>query len=259
MNRFMLREDSITEGADGGASKTPPAAESKEAAPAEAAGPVTDDLGYAITPEVKPEGEKAPEPKKEEPKAPEEIKDPATGYGKEAPKAPKEEAAPPPESPKIELGYELEVKDVDPAVLTKVQEFAKANALPKEAAQALLNLRKTEFDAAKQAQADQEKAYLKQVQDTRSAWDKELRTDATFGGEKFAHNVMQAEKVLGDFMPNTKKILTERGSMLPPYVMRDLAKLAEKLYSPENIVQGERPAGDEVVVSKVDEHLDFYS
>ena len=140
-----------------------------------------------------------------------------------------------------------------------MQEFAKANALPKEAAQALVNLRKSEFDANLAQAEEAKKAQARAIEKVKASWDKELRTDATFGGDKFAHNVAQVEKVLADFMPSTKKTLTERGSMLPPYVMRDLAKLAEKLYAAEKLVQGEAAVGEAVVEDKQDDHLSFYT
>ena len=40
-------------------------------------------------------------------------------------------------------------------------------------------------------------------------------TDPEFGGENFDKNVDRVEKVLEKYMPNMKKVLTERGSMLP--------------------------------------------
>ena len=58
-------------------------------------------------------------------------------------------------------------------------------------------------------------------------------------------------------MPNTKKELTKSGAMLPPWVMRDLAKLAETLYASPKLVQGD-PVVPREEVDDEDAHLAFY-
>lgn len=259
MQTFIMK---LAEAGDseGGASKTPPAVEPPVVVPAQAAGDSTDDFGYPVPAKTDASAEAVAEPeKKVAPPAAEEITDPATGYGKEPPKAPAAPPPPPPEEPKVDLGYELEDKEMTPAELTKVKEFAKVNALTKEAAQAFLNLRKSEQLAAVKAKEDNKIAYENAVASTKSSWYNELKTHAEFGGEHFEKNIQTAEKVLKQFLPDTKKALTERGSMLPPYVMRDLAKLGERLFAPEKLVQGDATVGEVVVEERHDEHLDFYT
>ena len=243
----------------------PPAADS---AKSEETGDSTDEFGYAKSPEGKVDGSAKKDAATEGkgaakvPPVPqdEKIEKPATGYGIEPPK---EEVVSPVvvEPPKVELGYELEVKDgLDPKEVAKVKEFAKANTLTKEAAQALMNLKSEEFKAGVVTQNEAKTKYETWRKNEIAGWDKELRADPTFGGDRFVHNLMRAEKVLDQFLPTTKKALTERGSTLPPYVMRDLAKLADHLYSTENLTLGDPEKADTVIeIKNSNEHLDFYN
>jgi hypothetical protein len=206
-----------------------------------------DEFGYEKI--SKDEGDKDPKAKKLDKKPDDKIEKLATGYDKEPPVI-VEEVKPPVVEPPVELGFELKVDEVIPKdEVTKVKEFAKAHGLTQTAAQAYLDLRAGEVKEIATAQAEAIKNAEREVAATRSKWYSELKADPVFGGEKMQHNVMHVEKVLQEFMPLTKKELTDRGSVLPPYVMRDLAKLAEHLYSTENLIQGEpsipeKPAGE---------------
>ena len=216
----------------------------------------TDELGYAI---VKPKVEAATKPaetKVASEKKPEGDAKPVTGYGDEPPKV--EEVVPPVEEKPVatDLGYELKLDGLKKEEAQKVLDFAKANELSQKAAQSFADLRKSEVKAAEEAIEAQKKAEVAERNRIRSEWHKELRTDPQFGGEKFAYNIAQAEKVVSDFMPHTKKMLTERGSMLPPYVMRDLAKLSETLHPTQRLVQGDPAAPDE---KEEDDALSFYN
>jgi len=210
-----------------------------------------DDFGYM---KVDPETVKSPAPAPVEPPP---VITPGTGYSEVAPK---DEPTPPPvvEESKIDLGYELDTKDLDPKLTLKVKEFAKANGLTKEAAQAFLNLRKTEAEEMKATELKREEETKTQVSSIRKNWDKELRSHSEFGGEQFAANLKIVEKVLSDFMPETKKTLTERGGMLPPYVMRDFAKLGKHLFAGDNFVQGD-VTGSNAPPKKETSPLDFYN
>lgn len=219
--------------------------------------PKVDDFGYGIVP-PKEELPPPPAPKPPEPPKLEDIKDPATGYGKEPPKPPKLPDVIPPEPPKVDLGYELEVANLDPKIAQGIKDFAKKNSLTKEAAQAFVELKRSEVEENKQYRIKQQELITK----TKNDWDNELRTHPTFGGENFAQNVMKVEKVLLDHMPETKKFLTEKASMLPPYVMRDFAKLADHLFGTENLKTGDPHAGDpedKDKDKKENNPLDFYS
>ncbi len=196
-----------------------------------------DDLGYEkVEPVVE---DKKPDSKVDAKPEDVKIEKPATGYGEEPPKI-VEEVKPPEEKKDADLGYELKVDEIIPKEeVSKIKAFAKQHGLTKEVAQAYFDLRKTEVQEYSAAVEKAQKAFEQEKLQTRAKWHKELKDDPSFGGEKFAVNVQRAERVLQDFMPGTKKMLTERGSVLPPYVMRDLAKLAEHLYATgEKLVQG---------------------
>lgn len=252
-----IKRDQIKEGSEGAA----PPTESKNTPATEAKGDNLDEFGYEKAPAVNDSGKEDKEPPKdgakETKKESEKIEDPSTGYGVKPPKV-DEETPPPKEEKKIELGYELEVKDIPAEEVIKLKEFAKNNALTKEAAQALVNLRKSEIDEANKADEQYVKDQAKAVTELKASWDKELRTDPVFGGDKFDRNLMRVEKVLKEYLGETKKVLTERKSMLPPYVMRDLAKLADHLYSTEKFVQGDASKADDKAEEKEVDHLDFY-
>lgn len=214
------------------------------AAPVQAEGN-TDDFGYATDAAQEGASNKEAAPAQEsKPTTTETTK--LTGYGDEPPKV--EEVKPPVEEPKSVkeyLGYELDLKGLEKTEAEKITAFAKANKLSEETAKAFLDLKKSEIAADLKLKADQEAQTQKEIAALKSSWDSELRNDPYFGKEKFAHNVQKVEKVLNEFMGETKNMLTERKSMLPPYVMRDLAKLADHLYSTEKLVQGEAAKSSE--------------
>lgn len=253
MLHFTLKMNNLEEGKDGGGKVVPPPVTTEDA---------TDEFGYAkapvaTIPPVTP-SPAAPALKVVAPPPAEEIKNAVSGYGKE-PEVIVDDppVIPPVEQPKVDLGYEIETKDLDPKEALKIKEFAKTHSLTKEAAQAFANMRFSESQAVKQAELDNQKRFDKEIAETKANWHKELKTHPTFGGEKFDHNVLQVEKLLTDHLPETKKVLTERKSMLPPYVMRDLAKFAEHLYSTEKMVQGDPQITDKPIDEEYN-HLDFY-
>ena len=222
---------------------------------AEGEGNLFDELGYEKAPA--PEGEKKPETKKLDVKPDAKVEKPVTGYAKEPDKI-IEEVVPPVEVKPIDLGFELKIDEIIPKdEVNKLKELTKTHSLSKEAAQTLLDMKAADFKKAADDKIAQEKAFDNHIKKTRADWYNELKADPGFGGDKFDHNVMQAEKVLEEFMPGTKKQLTERGSVLPPYVMRDLAKLADHLYSTERLTQGEPTVPEQL--TKEDDPLAFYN
>lgn len=228
-----------------------------------------DELGYAKDkkPDDKEKGKndkKTDDGKKEDNKEVDPKEDPSgTGYEVE-PKDDKkpDDKKPDDKKPDDDPYKDLDVKGLAEKDSAKVMEFAKKNSLSKEAAQALVDMKKAEFKEAKDA-AD---AFQKQMNDERvrikKEWYQELKNDPNFGGDKFDFNVKQVGKLMSDFMPETKKILTKKGTMLPPYVMKDFAKLAGKLYESENLVHGGGGGSGDNKNEKVDDknsHLDFYN
>ncbi len=218
-----------------------------------------DDLGYAphtpqpgdkdYVPAPEKLAEKAPE------KPPEKVEKVATGYGEKPIEAPP--AAP--EVPPVPDELDPAVEGIPKEEGARIKEFAKKNALTKEQVKAFADVRKVELKNEADAKANYETQIANEKQKVRATWDKELRTDPDFGGDNFSKNVGKAEKVLDEWMPNTKKALTERNSMLPPYVMRDLAKMAGKLYdSGEKLTQGDPTPEVAEKKSSTDEALEFY-
>jgi hypothetical protein len=185
----------------------------------------------------------------------------ATGYDEKAPEAPKEE-------PKKETASEtaaeaakeldIDVKDLPEDDAKSVKEFAKKHGITKEVAQAMADMKKAEHKELNDALENRRIEIEQKKKQMAVDWHNELKNDPTFGGEKFAYNIKQAEKVIDQFMPNLKSRLLQDKQMLPPYVMKDLAKLAKHLYSTEKLTQGE-PIVQTKANDDVEDHLAFYT
>ncbi len=261
MLRFMrhLLMDKADAAGGGG---TPPAAEPPaepnpppDNPPAAEGGDKFDEFGYekpaAAKGEKKEEGAKPPENPLEK-----EVEKPATGYGAKPPKVEDAPAAPPAEPPaKDEL--DPLVEGLPQEEVTKVKAFATTHKLTPDQVKAYAELRKSDISAGAAARDASAKEAEREVAKLKAGWDKELRDDKDFGGANFVKSVNRVDRVLEDFLPQTKKALTERGSMLPPYVMRDLAKLADHLYKTEKLVQGD-PVVEVKEEDKETDPLDFY-
>ena len=193
-----------------------------------------DDFGYTKEPAATPEPEAA---KVETPVEPEAGKV-STGYGEgdPVPEPAKVEPEVKPDGTDAEKLLQFEIKEAlgeisDNYDKETIGKFAEDNKLTKDQVKAYVELTKQE-DAANLKSA--EDAKVKQ----RSDWGKELREDSTFGGDDFNKNVERVEKVLENYLPNMKKALTDRGSMLPPYIMRDLLSLSKTLNPTTTLVSG---------------------
>ena len=175
----------------------------------------------AVVPPVKKE--ETPPPPAE---APPETK-PATGYGKEETpppaEAPPETKEPVTDEEKLKKEISDVIKDLPESInKDKVSKFALDNKLTTEQLKAYTDFVKEDHKSVEAANQEFVKA-------ERTKWKTELTTDPEFGGENFDKNVDRVEKVLEKYMPNMKKVLTERGSMLPPYIMKDFLALSKVL------------------------------
>ncbi len=179
-----------------------------------------------------PPAPKAPvEPPKEETPPPESK--PSTGYGKEEtpPVEPPKEETPPANADEEKLKEHL--KELPESInKEKVLKFATDNKMTPEQLKAYTDFVKEDHKNAELANQEFVKA-------ERTKWKTELTTDPEFGGENFDKNVDRVEKVLEKYMPNMKKMLTERGSMLPPYIMRDFLALSKILNPVSPLVTGD--------------------
>lgn len=148
-------------------------------------------------------------------------------------------------TPAGEFKVEVDLKDfndVDKKLFTENFEKYK---LPKEAQQALVDIRKNYIQQQTVEQANYQKELDAQILKTKTDWFNELKNDKDFGGANFDANTKMVNKFINDFMPNTKKMLTEKGGMLPPNTMRDFHSVAKKLYETEGFVQGDGSAASE--------------
>lgn len=255
-----------------GGEPTPPATDPKQVPapnppPAEGAGSDDDfdDLGYKKTKgEGDPSkgGDNPPDKEKSEPGKEEPVKEPATGYGAEPLK---EEPADPPVPPKEEPKGEPD--EVDKALegvhkddLASIKAMAKELGLSAEQAKKLGVSAIADRKRVEDFRKDQEKEALKKLKVRNAGWDKELREDKDFGGEKFAKNVQMAERLMQDYGPEFKKQLTESKGMLPPNVMRMLARAADVMYRTDKMVHGDpaKPNAGEKPKDPTDEALEFY-
>ena len=223
-----------------------------------------DDLGYT-TPEAKPSTEVIPS---EEPKPAEELpaeKD-STGYDKDEDSTGYDKDETPEDKKPVEKDKDDKDKtDEEKAAIEveanikkhieslpegfdkeSVSAFAKENGMTEKQVEAYVKL-----ENEKQTTLVNERAEA--IKDQRKAWKGELQADPEFGGENFDKNVDRVNKVLDKYMPDTKKILTERGTMLPPYIMRDFLKLDKVLNPTSKLPTGEPPAVKKEEVSLLDE------
>jgi len=261
MHKFIMEE--IKEGsAGGGAAKTVAGYVAEE--PKKEAAPTHDDFGYPIAPKDAPPTDvvkEAIEAKKEAAKPVEEKEIvSATGYGEEPPKIeePKKEEKPPEAAAEAAKELDIDVKDLPEDDAKSIKEFAKKHNVTKEIAQAMADMKKTEHAEVSQDIEQRRQDTENRKKKMASDWHNELKNDSTFGGEKFAYNLKQAEKVIDQFLPNLKSRLLEDKQMLPPYIMKDLAKLAKHLYSTEKLTQGE-PIVQTKETDDKEDHLAFYT
>jgi outer membrane protein OmpA-like peptidoglycan-associated protein len=255
MNKYMLMNEKSEADAGGGKKQVPPTPPPpKDNAPPKEAGDTLDEYGYDKPKDEVPKDQK-PAPKGEEDS---EGEAPPTGYEKEPEKLEPPKDDKPKDSPPPEDDLKLDPKGLADEDVKNVKEFAKKHKISKEVAQALLDERKAAFDKAVKTLADQQAEEEADIKRTKIEWYKELKNDATFGGDKFEHNIKQIGKVVDDFMPNLKKVLTERKVMMPPYIMKDLAKIAGHLYSTDKMIQGDPPAPSKKDEPE-DDSLAFYN
>lgn len=113
-----------------------------------------------------------------------------------------------------------------------IETFVKDNKITKDQLKAYVEFEKKE---TQRILAEQKL----NVENTRKQWKKELMEDKDFGGEFFDKNVKEVGKVFDKYMPETKKMLTERGSVVPPYIMKDLLKISKAMNPKEPLVNGQ--------------------
>lgn len=200
----------------------------------------------------------APPAKKEDGKS-------LSGYDENPPKAPADPAAPevppggavPAAPPAAEPGSQLNTEGLEPADIARITELAKVNNLTPKDAQVLADFRKAQISEGVKALETYKTQQEIARQQTIVNWHKELADDPTFGGKNFGQNLKRVDQVLDQYFPATRKMLTERGSVLPPYVMRDLAMIGDTLLATGKLTTGDVPVPPPV--KKEHDPLDFYA
>lgn len=201
------------------------------AAPTDA--PAVDDFGYDEPAAPAPLPPLPTTPAVETPPADEQVKDPITGYEDKPVDAPADDTPPADDAEKSKKDISEALKELGEGYdKDKITEFALKNKMNKEQIEAYVKLTKEESAAFAQKQEEA-------VKTQRASWANELKTDPEFGGENFARSVDKVEKILAKYMPDTKKVLTERKGMLPPTLMRDLRRVYDALNPVTNFVPGE--------------------
>lgn len=156
------------------------------------------------------------------------------------------------------LAYELDLKDTAAPIGEMVKEFALKHNLPKEAAQALVELKKMELAEMDKASTDAKSEYESKQTAQRKEWNDELRNDKDLGGteENYKASLKNINTVLDKFLPNTKSMLTKGGIMLPPSVMKDLHALQKVLLGNDSLVLGGTSSSE---ISDSDRINNFYN
>ncbi len=256
-------------GGAGGSNNAPPPTPSPtptpNSAPPSTEGIKFDDFGFEIKQEVvkaevpKEEGI-TPDPKAQTPPSDIEIN---TGY--EAPvEPPKEEVIPPAELPPTPPPVEDKDKvvtdfgNLSEADKKVLGDYFEKHKLPKEARDEMVALKKSEISNQLKAQQDQKALVEKETAKLKSTWYNELKNDKEFGGTNFDANIKMVNRLVGDFMPNVKKMLTDKGGMLPPGTMKDFHFVAKKLYETEKMVQGDPGTSETSKPGKFDFLNDYY-
>ena len=206
-----------------------------------------DEYGYEVEKdedEKEDEGEAAEEEGEE--KA---VEKNVSGYGEddaeeEAPVEKVEEKEKTPEElteeQRVEKEFNDSLKDLsDNYDKDGIKKFAKDNKLTVDQVKAYVKLQREQDAAAVEENQ-------KRIKEQRKSWQAELKADPEFGGANYALNAKKVETLIEKHMPATKKMLTEKGGMLPPYFMKDALRLAKAMDPKSKFVGGQPPATKKV-------------
>lgn len=142
---------------------------------------------------------------------------------------------------------ELDLKGFEEAGVQDIRDIAKAHNLTKEQAQGLIDKRRATIDSHVEANKTK-------VDEIHTKWETELKADADFGGQNFDQSVHNVNKLIREELPGVKNLLTGGKKRLHPDIMRDLNKVARKLYGETEFNPGDKGGND-----KSWNPLDFYN
>ena len=202
-----------------------------------------DEFGYEKLEEGKDESTEESTEVKAEEKDKDEVKveNPSTGYGEEdeneaSTEVKAEEKDKDEEQTEDEKTFTEAVKEslgkLPEEESTSISKFAKDNKLTADQVNAYAKLRESEINEA----SENEIASIRKYRQESVAY---LKADKEFGGDNYQSNINKVEKILESHFPLMKKKLTERGSMMPPYLMKEMLGVYNLLHSTTKLVGGD--------------------
>lgn len=140
---------------------------------------------------------------------------------------------------KEEVAYELKAAEDSPVTdedLAAIAEFAKANAISKEAAQKLVEDREKAIAAYQARQLEAHEALSK-------SWVTEIRRDKEVGGVNLGKNTVLVRRLVEQYGPEGfKDSLNQTRLGNHPLLFKFLSRLAKDVYSDDDIIDGESAA-----------------
>jgi len=274
LKKSRILYDQINTGDTGGAGGTtnaqvPPPSTTTTPDPAttQAQGNQFDSFGYPIKPAVPP-----PPPQATQNQGTTQGQPDATATSKQEPEVnagyntptepPKDDTPPPtpPATPPVDDPNKIvtDFGNLSEADKKAFGDYFEKHKLSKEARDEMVAIKKNEIAAQEQAKIAYDKQVEIETAKLKSNWYNELKTDKDFGGGNFDANIKAVNKFITDFMPGVKKMLTEKGGVLHPTVMKDYLSLAKKLNETEKMVKGDPGAPETKPTGKYGFLDDYY-
>lgn len=128
--------------------------------------------------------------------------------------------------------------DIPEDVTKPISEFATANSLTQEQAQALM-------DRELRLQDEALTAYNKQEADLQREWQEASRKDSEIGGEKFSENMGYARKALESYFPEISSAINDHPFLDSPEILRGLVKIGKLMSDDrEHVISRNQPPSD---------------
>ncbi len=147
---------------------------------------------------------------------------------------------------KLEEGSPLSDSDID-----RISTLAKEKGLSEEDAKALVTGQEAAVNGYKDAQ-------MQEVEDVRTGWTEDSKSDKEFGGEEFDANMAVAKTAIDEYgSAEFKKALEDTGFGNHPEVVRVFYRIGkamanDKLVTAESQVTGKKETADVLYPSSVD-------
>ena len=100
-------------------------------------------------------------------------------------------------------------------------------------------MKRTDIENQQKAAVEQRGDLQRQITEQRQVWFDEMRADKEFGGENFDNSMTKVNQVLKDYGQELTKQLDESKAMLPPYVVKMVARIGQTMYGNKPMIQGQ--------------------